>query len=196
VGEKAGPVAIEHCGLDRQLIGQRYDKACREGDMKDFAPLLRSLAKGRILEIGVRDGASTSALLLGVEEHGGHLTSVDIQDCSGLWTHPQWEFLKTSSRDLEIDPASLDIALIDGDHSPQGFKIDLENCLRWVRPGGFILCHDISPLPNYTHEAAGGDWPSEYVGQYFFQVCQERKLSHFVYPGQWGMGCIFVPVPR
>jgi len=171
-------------------IQQRYTRGCQEGDMKDFLPTLRSLAKGEVLEIGVRDGASTSALLLGLEEHGGHLHSIDIQDCSQLWSHSQWTFEKIDSKQATFPLNQFDLALIDGDHSAQGFRKDLENCLCWVRPGGMILCHDISPLPNYTQEAAGGDWPSQYVGEEFFSAVKRLKLRYSIYPGAWGLGVI------
>ena len=171
-------------------IQKRYAQGLKEGDMKDFLPTLRSLAKGEILEIGVRDGASTSALLLGLEEHGGHLYSIDIQNCSQLWSHAQWTFEKMDSQQASFPEHRFDMALIDGDHSAEGFRRDLENCLRWVRPGGMILCHDISPLPNYTQEAAGGDWPSQYVGEEFFKMVKQRQLRYSIYPGAWGLGVI------
>jgi predicted O-methyltransferase YrrM len=171
-------------------IQLRYQRGCEQGDMKDFLPLLRSVAKGQILEIGVRDGASTSALLLGLEQRGGYLTSVDIQDCSGLWTHPQWRVLCQDSKLCVFDEGVFDLVFIDGDHSPEGFRRDLENCIRWVRPGGLILCHDISPLPNYTAETRGGDWPSQYVGEEFLRMVEDKKLRSFIYPGAWGLGVI------
>lgn len=171
-------------------IQTRYQAGCQTGDMKDFLATLRGLAKGKVLEIGVRDGASTSALLLGLEERGGRLQSVDITDCSSLWTHPLWDFCQADSKVIQFDNASFDMALIDGDHSPQGFLADLNNCLQWVKPGGLILCHDITPLPNCTQEAAGGDWPSEFVGKQFFSECTRLKLRHFVHPGAWGLGVI------
>jgi predicted O-methyltransferase YrrM len=171
-------------------VKARYECGCNQGDMKDFLPLLRSLAKGQILEIGVRDGASTSAFLLGLEERGGHLTSVDITDCSGLWTHPQWRILCQDSKQCVFGDGVFDLILIDGDHSPQGFMADLTNSMRWVKPGGLVLCHDIAPLPNCTREAAGGDWPSEYVGEYFWKYTSEHKLRSFIYPGTWGLGVI------
>lgn len=170
----------------------RYSQGLEVGDMKDFMPLLRGLAQGRMLEIGVRDGASTSSLLLGLEDRDpdGRLYSIDITDCSHLWQHPQWNFTQGDSKQQVFEDHFFDLALIDGDHSRAGFLADLENCMRWVRPGGLILCHDISPLPNYSHEARGGDWPSQYVGEEFFAYCQKHKLRHFVYPGAWGMGVI------
>jgi predicted O-methyltransferase YrrM len=169
----------------------RYKKGCLEGDMKDFLPTLRSLAKGNVLEIGTRDGASTSALLLGIHDTHGHLTSVDINpDCAHLWRDPHWTFLQQDSKTCTFMESQFDLALIDGDHTPEGFRQDLENCMRWVRPGGVILVHDISPLPNYTQEAAGGDWPSQYVGEEFFKAVKAKKLRYLIYPGQWGLGLI------
>ena len=53
-----------------------------------------------------------------------------------------------------------------------------------------ILCHDISPLPNYTQEAAGGEWPSQYVGEEFFKMVKQRQLRYSIYPGAWGLGVI------
>jgi predicted O-methyltransferase YrrM len=177
-------------GTHTHPILERYREGCQDGDMKDFLPTLRSLAKGQILEIGIRDGASTSAFLLGLEEKGGHLTSVDIQDCSGLWTHPQWRVICQDSKACVFPDSSFDMALIDGDHSEASFQQDLENSLRWVRPGGLILCHDITPLPNFTNEVKGGDWPSQYVGEQFFKAVREKKLRYFIYPGTWGLGVI------
>jgi predicted O-methyltransferase YrrM len=173
-------------------IRARYSEGLATGDMKDFLPLLRGLAQGKILEIGVRDGASTSALLLGLEDRDplGSLRSIDITDCSHLWSHPQWSFIHGDSRAQSFEDHCFDLAFIDGDHTRDGFLADLENCMRWVKPGGLILCHDISPLPNYTNEARGGDWPSEYVGEEFFAYAREHKLRHFAYPGTWGMGVI------
>ena len=171
-------------------IQKRYAQGCQEGDMKDFLPTLRSLAKGKILEIGVRDGASTSALLLGIDEHGGELHSVDIIDSSQLWSHPHWTFTQWDSKQLQFPDSSFDLIFIDGDHSPDGFTADLDHAMKWVRPGGIILCHDISPLPNYTQEAAGGDWPSEYVGEHFFRYVRENQLRYLIYPGAWGLGMI------
>jgi predicted O-methyltransferase YrrM len=175
-----------------QKIQARYAQGLEAGDMKDFLPLLRGLAQGRMLEIGVRDGASTSALLLGLEDRDpeGKLYSIDIQDCSSLWSHPQWNFIQGDSKAQVFESHFFSLAFIDGDHSREGFLADLMNAMNWVRPGGLILCHDITPLPNYTNEARGGDWPSEYVGAEFFDYARQHKLRHFVYPGAWGMGVI------
>lgn len=83
------------------------------------------------MEIGVRSGVSTSAILAGLEENGGHLWSFDVNDCPVFAGHPDWTFSRMDSkRASEIDaliPASLDMLFVDGDHSYEGALADLEN---------------------------------------------------------------------
>ncbi len=47
-------------------------------DTHAHLPFIKSVAKGNVLEIGVHCGISTTALLAGIEENGGHLWSVDV----------------------------------------------------------------------------------------------------------------------
>lgn len=52
---------------------------------------------------------------------------------------------ETVRRELEatLDGAPLDILFIDGDHSYEGARTDLETYRHLVRPGGLIVFHDI-----------------------------------------------------
>jgi len=171
------------------VIQRRYGRGLREGDMIDFLPWLRSHARGNILEIGTRDGASTSAFLLGLEENdpSGHLTSVDIEDCSGLWKHPQWTFHRANSLAVEFSnlfpDASLDLALIDGNHAESAFIHDFYNCYHWVKPGGVILVHDIQP-------ERGHEWYSVQLRERFFKLAEAFNLQYEILPGKYGMGVI------
>ena len=175
-------------------IQARYDRGCLEGDMRAFLPWLREHAKGLILEIGVRDGASTSAFLLGLEANGGHLTSIDIHDRSGLWQHPPWTFHLANSLRVEFPDSTFDVALIDGDHSAPAFLGDLHNCYHWVRPGGLVLSHDLKPERGHEFYSillrrewlnfVGGDNPSGH------------PLDHYELPGPHGMGVFTVPEAR
>jgi predicted O-methyltransferase YrrM len=171
-------------------IMERYERGCREGDMREYLPWLKKNSRGRMLEIGVRDGASTAAILLGLEEHGGHLHSIDISDCTALWTHPRWTFEQNDSKKAIFPDNEFDAAFIDGDHSMDGFLADLHNCFRWVKNGGWIACHDTNPPK--TFEEFGGDWPSVAVGQEFERFCKDKGLTNFSLPGGQGMGVLVV----
>ncbi len=167
-------------GTSAKLL-DRYKRGCLSGDMAAFLPWLREHAKGQILEIGTRDGASTSALLLGLETNGGHLTSLDVQDCSGLWTHPQWTFHRANSLNAEFPDATFDVILIDGDHSRATYVGDLYNAYHWTKPGGLILSHDIVPERGHEFYAVA-------LREEFFKFAKEKGLEHYELPGRYGMG--------
>ena len=169
-------------------ISMRYKAGCEGGDMQAFLPWLREHAKGNILEIGVRDGASTSAFLLGIEEKGGHLYSFDIQECGHLFKHPQWTFTCKDSKLIDMQEGFYDVALIDGDHSPQGYWLDLNLCYNSVKLGGLIVSHDIDPVVGMTFEDSGGDCPSRLIRVEYFDFCSAKNLQHYELPGTYGMG--------
>jgi hypothetical protein len=173
----------------------RYASACRQGDIKDFAPWIMEHAKGTILEIGTRDGGSTSAFLKGVQQNGGVVLSVDTADCSGLFAgHPQWSFIQTSSQNPKLHVPPLDMVLVDGDHSREGYRADLERFFPLVKPGGLILSHDIAPDPSLTLEALpGSDRPSKYIRDEYFSFAHANNLEHYELPGENGMGVLVKP---
>jgi predicted O-methyltransferase YrrM len=173
----------------QEKVAARYERGYREGDMKDFMEFLKEKAHGTCLEIGTRDGASTSALLSGVERNGGVVLSVDITECSGLFGgHPQWKFICSSSRDEKLRVPPLDLLLIDGDHSLQGYRSDLRRFAPLVKPGGLILSHDIHPEPG--HEFYMNDLREE-----FFRFAKEENLEHYELKGYAGMGVMVKRAP-
>lgn len=188
---------LEWCETDP--VRQRYGLGCLRGDMKDFLPWLRSHAKGNIVEIGVRDGASTSAFLLGIEGKGGHLYSIDAQDCSHLFpNHPQWTFIHANSTDFQAVikriPYEIDLLLIDGDHSRAGVLSDFTYA-RQLRPGGCVLFHDISP-EDKPSDCSDMSWPGDDVKNVFEElsaalVPQGWKSEKLL--GKFGMGVLYKP---
>jgi predicted O-methyltransferase YrrM len=113
--------------------------------------IARFLPARLALEIGVDDGSTTLPLLVGVAEHGGHLFSVDPAPCEWAkvaveksWYGDQWHFSQLKSADLaaEIQPGSLDLIFVDGDHSYEGVRADWLNYRDKVRVGGLVLFHD------------------------------------------------------
>jgi predicted O-methyltransferase YrrM len=136
-------------------------------DIQHHLGLLFSLAKGNVLELGTRGGVSTQALLAGVERHGGHVYSVDIEDCSQVANHAQWTFTQASSTDPtlpdrldafgEIDEngegAPFDLVLIDTEHTYEQASAELALWGLLVRPGGHILMHDPETFPGVRRAA-------------------------------------------
>ena len=156
-------------------------------DIDMHATFLESVAKGNILEIGVRTGISTAAMLLGLELNGGHLYSLDISpDCvQAIGQHPQWTFIPADSKQvgevLSRIPATLDILFIDGDHTYEGVKSDLDNYGYLVQSGGSIVCHDV--LSGYD--------PG--VRQAFDEFISATKWEAEIFPSWVGLGRILVP---
>lgn len=134
-------------------------------DMHGHLEYLRSVAQGNILEIGVCQCFSTSALLLGVRERGGHLWSIDIEHCENCLpalTRPQpnWTFIQADSTLYNWDHP-LDILMIDGGHSYANVKADMEKYIPWVKVGGLVLMHDVL-VDRYPGVAkAFAEWPGE-----------------------------------
>jgi cephalosporin hydroxylase len=119
-------------------------------DIQMHLPMLRQCAKNNAVEIGVRDGISTAALLVGVAGAGGHVWSVDVIDASKLYADdPHWTFIQghsvlDSERIFQIlQHRALDLLFIDSDHSYQTTLDELRLYAPLVKPGeGKILLHD------------------------------------------------------
>lgn len=159
-GNLADPMGLL-AGEHRQIEADRYCTTCgREVfraarlywhmsqdaslDTHAHLPFLKEVAKGNVLEIGVHCGISTTALLAGLEENGGHLWSVDVHpSCRYVWYgHPQWTFFCPWSGDKVEPELPLDVLFIDGDHSFEGVMRDLITWGPQVKKGGLILLHD------------------------------------------------------
>ena len=118
-------------------------------DIDMHSEWMSSVAKGIILEIGVRTGISTASFLIGIEERCGHLYSIDTNPlCSQVFEgRPSWTFICGDSQKPETIitqiPSRLDILFIDGDHSYEGVKNDLSNYAPLVKSGGRIILHDV-----------------------------------------------------
>jgi len=106
-----------------------------------------------VLELGVRGGESTVALLEAVGETGGKLVSVDMGGCEGTLEMlrnygiaNRLEFHK--SDDIEFgtkvwDRSKLfDLVFIDTSHEYQHTKREIEVFEPITRPGGVMVFHD------------------------------------------------------
>lgn len=113
-----------------------------------------------VVELGVRSGVSTQALLAGIDETGGKLYSYDIQpilptdgprntsiiERLGHLEVPNWKFELGSS--LEVykywKDEELDLIFIDTDHTPEQIYKELILWTPKVRIGGLIVMHDVA----------------------------------------------------
>jgi predicted O-methyltransferase YrrM len=156
-------------------------------DIDMHADFLTEVAKGDILEIGVRTGISTAAFLRGVQKNGGHVYSVDNNpDCSKVFQGlSEWTFILADSKDTAqvkaAIPASLDILFIDGDHTYEGVKADLANYAPLVKSGGRIILHDV--VSAYD--------PG--VRQAFDEFIDATKYEAEIFPSWVGLGQVLIP---
>ncbi len=68
----------------------------------------------------------------------------------------------------------VDIVLIDGDHTYEGAMIDLKNAVPLVKPGGFILVHDVDR--NRRMDEATAEHPHP-VYEAFHRVAADQQLN-------------------
>ena len=107
----------------------------------------------KILELGVRDGLSTSLFLKLCEDNDGQLISVDINDSSSLYQNTRWKFMHTRDDNFEkinkeiINMGGLDVVYIDSFHEANHVKKIIYNYYKLVNKNGFIFIDDISWLP-------------------------------------------------
>jgi hypothetical protein len=145
-------------------------------DIQDHLPRLRSAAHGNCMEIGVRSGCSTSALLAGIEERGGHLWSVDINDCPVFAGHPDWTFYRADSIKDEAVKTLLakdyEVLFVDGDHSYEGALSDLQA----FGPRSKRI---------FVHDTEAPDYPGVRKAVEEFVKQANRQVTYW--PGSYGM---------
>lgn len=167
--------------IEKYIARFNNEVAAKYIDIVDHLPTLRSLAHGTVVEIGVRDGSSTNALLLGIKENGGHLYSIDITaKCGTIFNDEDWTFIHGDSGSPETAakvPQEIDVLFVDGDHEYQYVKLDLMTYGPRVKKGGIILMHDVL-MP---------DLPG--VFRAYEEYAASRKEVKL---GSWGLGILYV----
>lgn len=156
-----------------------------KSDIQYHLPLLYTHGRGVVLELGVRTGVSTSALLAGVIDHGGDVWSVDTNPaCSNTFSHSQWHFIHANSLDygtIEAAglPQSVDTLFIDTVHTFEHTLQELELWGKRVQRDGIILLHDTDD-PG-THPGVRNAMAS---------YCDRHGFQFWCLPESNGMGVI------
>lgn len=171
---------------------EAYEEFLSNPDQDTLAhlPRFRAEARGNVLEIGVFEGASTSAFLCGVGGRGGHVYSVDMNPaCADVFAgNPQWTFIRGDSRRdarkvMESIPGAIDVLYIDGDHSYLGCLADLLIYTPLVRRGGIVMVHDVEPPNDPCRNFPG-------VPKAFIEFVKEYRLPYEIAPESCGLGII------
>lgn len=158
----------------------------------------------RVLEIGVRHGVTTLALLHAMAETGGTLHSVEIdeqwakaatKEVERAGLQAQWRLNVCSSDAFAAsysDSVEFDLIWIDGDHGLEQVTKDVDNFAPMVRRGGILALHDYysqpwpcdppvcPPFPSYASVPveklrASGEW-EVFVVPFSYGVALCRKL--------------------
>jgi hypothetical protein len=162
----------------------------QETDIRDHLPRLFEEARGTVLELGVRGGISTSALLAGVEQRGGKVWSVDVDpSCSTAYAaHPLWHFVCSDSRDpapLAVAglPSEIDVLFVDTLHKYEHVRDELAVWGPRVSRSGIVLMHDTDTFPEVRHAAE--------------DYARRKGLHSEFLPNSNGLGVIYpTPVAR
>jgi len=158
---------------------ETYWRRClADTDIKFHLPRLFAASEGIVLELGVRHGNSTAALLAGIEQRSGHLYSVDINDCSAVIDSEFWTFIQADSLDYETISQQIqgpiNVLFIDTDHTYERTKAELE---LWGNiTEGHIFLHDT--------DSFGG------VREAMIEYCLVNKKMFWLIPGSNGLGII------
>lgn len=171
----------------RQYYRERAGTA-EQHDIRDQMPVLYAWARHaqKVIELGVRSGGSTCALLAALEKSGGELWSADINVPQvPLWWHelPFWHLYVGDDTDpavVQFCPDNVDLLFIDTSHYYDHTVAELNLYVPKVRPGGTVLLHDTGP-----------GWPD--VARALNDWCPQAGLAWYDHPGWPGLGVIEVP---
>jgi predicted O-methyltransferase YrrM len=164
-----------------------------ESEIVPALELAAAIPPRNVLEIGTSLGG-TLFLLARVSARDATIISMDLpwQQASGAYSEWREKYYRSfgdldqrirlirfdsHSQEAEVavgqtlNGTKLDLLFIDGDHSYEGVRADLKAYGSLVKPGGFILLHDINPDSRARYGKASGSDSGE-----VFLVWQELKI--------------------
>jgi len=157
LGQKLLHTVDEDLVLERLSIQSLADWADGTADTDWMLPVFWGICRGffepKIGEVGMRNGISTLAFLMAARDTGGHVYSIDIDECvegrrnvlhAGLAEHHT--FIHGDSAAVEF-PEPLDVLFIDGEHTYPGVTLDFQMHAPKMKKGGVILFHDTTSCP-------------------------------------------------
>jgi len=177
-------------------------------EIRELLELVSEAPPRAVLEIGTARGG-TLCLLTRVAAPDALVISVDLPEGPFGGGYPAWksplyrsfagpgqrvELIRGDSaapqtRDRVerlLADRSLDLLLIDGDHSYRGVRRDFETYAPLVRPGGMVVFHDVHPGPA---ERVGG------VPEFWRQIREDHRHREILASGEhpgFGLGVAWI----
>lgn len=172
LNDKLVTPAEDDLPLDEVTVERLANWADGTCDIDWMVPVFWGICRGfknvKVGEIGMRFGISTLSFALAARDVGGHVYSIDVDECiegrrnvlhAGLADYHT--FIHGDSMAVEF-PEDLDVLFIDGDHSYMGVSQDFQTHVGRVKPGGIVLFHDSVSSPDvgtFCHEIGAVSLP-------------------------------------
>ena len=172
------------------------ERAAPWSDVQDCMQRLHDWAarcpQVRVLELGVRGGNSTSAVLAAAEKADGHVWSVDIAQPTvpAQWAESgRWTFILGDDMIVTPPAGQFDVLFIDTSHACAHTLAELRRYVPLVAPGGTVLLHDTRlEAPELV-----GVQPPFPVARALDAFCAETGRSWTDHDAQYGLGEIACP---
>lgn len=151
--------------------------------------LVRALRPAFVVEVGVRDGATSVWLAKALQDagEGGLLTCVDLEHMKlaqsralELQVDSHIQFMQGDSSDVAAKWSRgrcVDLLFIDGDHNILGVSADFNCWRKHMCEKAFIVAHDAFVF---------GSTPPYSVNEFFNEVAKVLP-THMVKTGDWGL---------
>lgn len=121
-----------------ELEAEAIPGAFSQYDMEVCVPEIQKLKPGQVyLEVGVDQGRSLKVARI-TSKKGVEVWGVDLRDDPKI---PETNFLHEDSTKVKISK-KVNVIFIDGDHSYEGCKADIDNWYPQMAKDGVMLFHD------------------------------------------------------
>lgn len=168
-----------------------------------FFDAVRSTDAHNVVELGVRQGHSSSAFLMALFSRAGAraLWSIDVEPPpvprlgGAAMRAIAWHVLvenDVSVAALDWTPPTIDVLFVDTDHAYEHTLVELDLYGPRVRPGGLILLHDTENEHPEDHGETIGPQEPFPVKRAVEHWCAERDLDWSNDPQSWGLATILV----
>ena len=112
---------------------------------------IKNLNNPKILEFGVQRGYSTKRFLDLIDNKGGRLYSVDIDDCSNISKNKKWKFIQSRDDNFELIkkniPKKVDVIFLDSLHEADHVQKMLYYYYKFLNKDGYFFIDDVCWLP-------------------------------------------------